>query len=104
MNMRSCNCLPDYCPKPKEIGDLSVFLKLISEKNRLQILFLLKNGKHCVCQLIEHTQLSQSLISHHLKDLKDSGLIIDHKHSKWVYYSLTPKGKNIINLIYKIKL
>lgn len=95
-----------YCPSTssgsKEVGELSALLKLISENSRLQILCILKNGEHCVCQLMEHTKLSQSLISHHLKDLKDADLVVDRKDSKWAYYSLTPKGTKITNLIFNI--
>jgi len=36
--------------------------------------------------------------------LKDADLVVDRKDSKWVYYSLTPKGKEITNLIFKIKI
>ena len=53
---------------------------------------------------MEATNLSQSLISHHLKDLKDYGLVSDRKQGKWSYYSLTSKGQKITNLIFKIKI
>ena len=51
---------------------------------------------------MDHVGLSQSLISHHLKDLKEISLIVDEKKGLRVYYSLTEKGKRIINLIFKI--
>jgi len=103
MNMRSYKCCSSKGTEEKEVGELSTLLKLISENSRLQILCILKNGEHCVCELMEHVKLSQSLISHHLKDLKDASLVIDRKDGKWSYYSLTPKGKEITNLIFKIK-
>jgi ArsR family transcriptional regulator len=103
MNMRSYKCCANNKVQTKEIGELSALLKLISDNSRLQILCILKNGEHCVCELMEHIKISQSLISHHLKDLKDAGLVLDRKESKWVYYSLTPKGINITNLIFKIQ-
>jgi ArsR family transcriptional regulator len=86
------------------VGELSTFLKLISDNSRLQILCILQKNEHCVCELMEETKLSQSLVSHHLKDLKDAGLVTDRKDSKRVYYSLTSKGKMITNLIFKIKI
>ena len=103
MNMSSYKCCSTGSHQSKEVGELSVLLKLISENSRLQLLCILTNGEHCVCELMEHVKLSQSLISHHLKDLKDFGLVSDRKDSKWVYYSLTDKGKTITNLIFKIK-
>jgi len=86
------------------IRDLSALLKIVSENTRLQLLYLLQKGEHCVCKLIEKTKLSQSLISHHLKDLKDAGLVSKRIDGKWSHYSLTSKGKKIINLIFKLKL
>lgn len=93
MNMRSYNT-----------KELSTILKLISDNSRLQILYIIQKDEHCVCELIKETKLSQSLVSHHLKDLKDYGLVSDRKQGKWSYYSLTLKGQEITNLIFKIKL
>ena len=86
----------------KKIEKLSLLLKLVGEKNRLQILCILKKGKHCVCEVNKNINASQSLISHHLKDLKDGGLIKDNKKGLNVYYSLTFYGRYITDLINKI--
>jgi ArsR family transcriptional regulator len=82
--------------------ELSRLLKIISDNNRLQILSILQDGEHCVCKIVDQINLSQSLISHHLRDLKDSGLVVDRKDGKRVYYSLTPKGIEITNLIFNL--
>ena len=86
------------------MGELSSLLKIVSDNNRLQLLCILQHGEHCVCELMEHVKLSQSLISHHLKDLKDFNLVSDRKDGKWSYYFLTSKGIEITNLIFKIKV
>ena len=82
----------------KETRQAAGILKIIAEENRLRILCILKNGERCVCQIIDHLGLSQSLVSHHLKSLKDAELIQDSKRGLWVYYSLTDYGKRIANL------
>jgi len=87
-----------------DIKELSTLLKLISDNSRLQILCLLQKGEYCVCKLIEETKLPQSLISHHLKDLRDVDLVSKRIEGKWSHYSLSPKGQKITNLIFKIKL
>jgi len=51
---------------------------------------------------MEHANMSQSLISHHLKDLKDAGIVAYDKRGLRVYYALTDKGKYIINLLFSI--
>ena len=85
----------------EETGQTVKLLKVIAEENRLRILCILKNGEQCVCNIIESLGLSQSLVSHHLKKLKEVGLVIDNKKGFWVHYSLTEKGKRIANLNFK---
>lgn len=102
MNMNSYDCCSDKSFKSKKIGELSNLLKIVSENSRLQILCILQKNEHCVCELIKETKLSQSLISHHLKDLKDVGLVSDRKEGKWIHYSLTTKGQQITNLLFQI--
>lgn len=104
MNMSSYKCCSSDEFKSKKVGELSALLKLVSENSRLQILCILQNGEHCVCKLMEETKLSQSLISHHLRDLKDADLVSKRIDGKWSHYSLTSKGQKITNLIFKINL
>lgn len=82
----------------KETEKTVELLKVIAEENRLRILCILKGGEQCVCNIIENIGLSQSLVSHHLKKLKEAGLVKDNKKGLWVHYSLTEKGKKIAKL------
>lgn len=100
--MNSCNCCTPNSETTKQIEKLGPLIRVIGEDSRLKILCALKWDSHCVCELEEHTKLSQSLISHHLKDIKDAGLVIDNKQSKRVYYSLTDYGKKIIETLLSI--
>jgi ArsR family transcriptional regulator, arsenate/arsenite/antimonite-responsive transcriptional repressor len=102
MNMTSYSCCSPKKEEYKKVGSLSSMLKLVGENSRLQILCILRQGKHCVCEINEHIKASQSLISHHLKNLKDGGLIKDSKHGLNVFYSLTPEGKRITDLVFDI--
>jgi ArsR family transcriptional regulator len=102
MNMSSYSCCSSKSNESKQVASLSSILKIVSEESRLKLLCILQKGKHCVCEMMEHVNLSQSLISHHLKDLKESGIVKDEKKGLRVYYSLTKKGEHIINLLFKI--
>ncbi len=102
MNMSSYSCCSSKSTESKQVVSLSSLLKLVSEESRLKLLCILRNGKHCVCEIMEHVALSQSLISHHLKDLKDAGMVIDEKKGLYVYYSLTKKGEKIINTLFTL--
>lgn len=100
--MRSYNCCLPKKNEVKKISSLSSLLRLVTEESRLRILCLLKNSRHCVCELMSHTKQSQSLISHHLIDLKTAGLVADSKKGRRVEYSLTGKGKKITKLLFNI--
>lgn len=103
MNMDSYSCCSS--PLSLEFGQvvsLSNLLKLVSERSRLKLLCILRQGEHCVCELEKHLNMSQSLISHHLSDLKSANIVSDEKRGLKVYYSLSKKGKSVINLLFSI--
>ncbi len=102
MNMGSYNCCTQDKKEYKKLSSLSSILKIVTEENRLKLLCIIRNGEHCVCELMEHIPLSQSLISHHLRDLKDAGIVSDIKKSQRVYYKLTSDGKRITDLLFTI--
>jgi ArsR family transcriptional regulator len=89
-------------PESKQISSLVSILKIVSESSRLKILCILHQGEHCVCELTKNINLSQSLISHHLQDLKEAKIIQGEKRGLYVYYSLTNEGKRITNLLFQI--
>ncbi len=60
----------------------------LSDETRLQILELLRGGEHCVCELTEALELGQSLLSFHLKSLKEAGLVTDRREGRWAYYAI----------------
>lgn len=103
MNMSSYICCSSDSAEGQRIDSLVSILKIVAEPNRLKLLCILQKGEHCVCEIEKHLNLSQSLISHHLKDLKDIGVIQDEKRGQYVYYSLSKEGKRITQLLFKIK-
>lgn len=104
MNMSSYNCCDNTSETSEGIQSLSALLKLVGEESRLRLLCILKDGgEHCVCEFIEHaSDLSQSLISHHLADLKNAGLVASKKTGLRVYYSLTEEGAYVVRTIFKL--
>ncbi len=103
MNMSSYSCCTPDKHKFKQVASLSSLLKLVGEPSRLQILCILRRGQHCVCEIEGHVDQSQSLISHHLKDLKEAGLVADEKKGLNVHYALTNKGEKIINSLFLLE-
>ena len=83
-------------------ADAKVF-KAFCDENRLQILQMLRNGEKCACVLLEHLQISQSTLSHHMKILCDSGIVVGRKEGKWTHYSISASGseyaKHLLELL-----
>ena len=91
---------PKCCANKKltaNISDLAKFLRIISDDNRLRILCLLKNGERCVCEIFPNLELSQNLVSSHLKIMRDFGLISIRQDWKKNYYSINPVIFKIYN-------
>lgn len=105
MNMRSCDCDTKTCGKKPDVDELSSVLKLVSEPNRLRLLWVLEDGgAHCVCEFSEHLpDMSQSLLSHHLADLRDAGLVMAEKKGAKVYYQLTERGGATIKTVLQLQ-
>jgi ArsR family transcriptional regulator len=66
-------------------------LQILSEVNRFQIIFLLKKGELCVCEIWQKLGLPQNLVSHHLKILHEAGFLNKKKEGLKVIYSLDNK-------------
>jgi len=64
----------------------------LSDRTRVRILELLRSGEKCVCELIPALGVRQSLLSFHLKTLKNAGLVTDRKEGRWVHYSIDWNG------------
>jgi ArsR family transcriptional regulator len=75
--------------KEKENRFRSKIFKALSDPTRLKILYFLRGGEKCVCEIIPHVELIQPLVSRHLKILKDTGLVIDRKDGNRRLYSIT---------------
>jgi ArsR family transcriptional regulator, arsenate/arsenite/antimonite-responsive transcriptional repressor len=67
-------------------------LKALSDEKRIRILTQLAGGERCVCDLTEALDAGQSLLSFHLKTLKDAGLVTDRRAGRWVHYSLNDEA------------
>ena len=73
----------------------ALIFKAFCDKNRLQILELLRGGEKCACRLLEELSISQPTLSHHMKILCDSGIVVGRKEGKWMHYRISPEGVRI---------
>ncbi len=65
-------------------------LRTIAEPTRWRIVELLAGEELCVCHLVDELGITQSLVSHHLRALRDAGIVDGERHGYWTYYRLNP--------------
>lgn len=63
-------------------------MKALSDPKRVKIINMLSGGKLCACDILEQFDFTQPTLSHHIKVLVDTGLVIVEKTGTWHYYSL----------------
>ncbi len=88
----SC-CSPGAAPLPLEAAEeLARRFRALADPTRVAIVNRLAGaGEVCVCELVEEFDLAQPTISHHLKVLRDVGLVDSRRRGTWAYYRLVPE-------------
>jgi ArsR family transcriptional regulator, arsenate/arsenite/antimonite-responsive transcriptional repressor len=73
---------------------LAAVAKALADPIRIQMLDVLRKhaGKVCVCELVPLFDVSQPTVSHHLKVLRDAGLVASERQGLWAYYYVLPEG------------
>ena len=66
--------------------------KAFCDENRWRILEILQEGERCACVLLNELEISQSTLSHHMRILCDSGVVVGRKEGKWIHYSISESG------------
>ena len=76
----------------KAAARLAELAKALGDPTRLQLVDVLRKhaGKVCVCELVPLFDLSQPTVSHHLKILRDAGLVDSERRGLWAYYYVRP--------------
>ena len=68
-------------------------LKALADPVRLRLFSAIAGhagGEACVCDVTDGIDVSQSTVSHHLKVLRDAGLVTSERRASWVYYAVVP--------------
>lgn len=76
-----------------QAADLARVFKAMGDPVRLRLLSLIAShsgGEACVCDLTDVFDLSGPTISHHLKVLREAGLIAGERRGTWIYYRVLP--------------
>jgi ArsR family transcriptional regulator len=83
------------CPGPGRLHSRATqpfapLFKALGDETRLEIVGLLAGrGKElCVCEIENHFELGQPTVSHHLRILREAGVVTSERRGTWVYYAL----------------
>ena len=78
---------------PSRARDLAAQFKALADPTRVAIINSLSAAEEvCVCNLTETFELSQPTISHHLRILREAGLVESSRRGTWAYYRLVPEA------------
>lgn len=95
-------CCPPLTQAPlgeDQAAELAQVLKALADPVRLRLLSLIgahPGGEACVCDLTAGFDLTGPTISHHLKVLREAGLIRSQRRGTWVYYRVIPAALNVL--------
>src|SRR5256885_15037116 len=87
-------CEPVVYPdvEGREAERMAGIAKALADPVRLQLVDVLRKhaGKVCVCELVPLFDLSQPTVSHHLKVLREAGVVGSERRGLWAYYYVNP--------------
>ena len=77
---------PERIPEESEFNTVSDVFKQLCDGSRIRIFWILCHYEECVINLAALVGMSSPAVSHHLRQLKSSGLIVSRREGKEVYY------------------
>lgn len=82
--------------------EMAAKFKALSDPVRLHLLSLVashRGGEACVCDITSDVRVSQPTVSHHLKVLRDAGLLTSQRRASWVYYAVVPETLSALSAL-----
>ena len=82
--------LAAHLPETGEFQAAAELFRLLGDGSRIRVFWLLCHGEECVINLSAMMEMSSPAVSHHLRQLKDAGLIVSRREGNEVYYKAAP--------------
>ena len=93
--------LREPLPEPAAV-EMAKKLKALADPVRLRLFSAIAShagGEACVCDVSVGVDVSQPTVSHHLKVLRDAGLLTSQRRASWVYYAVVPEALQDISAL-----
>jgi ArsR family transcriptional regulator len=94
----ACCVTPPVLREPlseQSATEMAKKLKALADPVRLRLFSAIAShagGEACVCDISDGIDVSQPTVSHHLKVLRDAGLLTSERRASWVYYAVVPEA------------
>lgn len=76
--------------------DIVKIFKALSDPTRLRIVLLLRQRELCVCELMFVLKMEQSRVSHHMRVLRDAGIVEDVRNGRWIIYRVPEEAQSLL--------
>ncbi len=82
----------------RNLERVALVAKALADPHRIEIMRLLaqQDGPLCACDIVEHFDLSQPTVSHHLRILKEAGLLRGTRNGLCAFYEVDPDGAHVL--------
>ena len=93
-----CEPLVHPAVTPDDAERLAAIAKALSDPIRVQLVDVLRQhaGEVCVCELVPLFDVSQPTLSHHLKKLREAGIVGVERRGLWAYYYVNPDATEVL--------
>lgn len=94
--------MPDSFDRTRALAALR--FRALGDETRLRLLEYLAGGERTVAELMGLAGLGQSLVSHHLRTLREAGLVTARRDGRWVHYAIAESALNAVRLtVYELE-
>ncbi|MGC5078138.1 metalloregulator ArsR/SmtB family transcription factor [Agrococcus sp. DT81.2] len=97
-----CSPVASHAISEHAASTVAATLKSLADPLRLRMLSAIASdprGESCVCDLAELADVSQPTVSHHLKVLKDAGVLVSERRGTWVWYSIDSAARPAVTTL-----
>ena len=98
-----CEAIPaNHAMGADAAAQVAATLKALADPLRVRMLSLIAaspTGEACVCNIETVADVTQSTVSHHLKVLKEVGVLTSQRRASWVFYSIAPQARRAVTTL-----
>ena len=89
--------MPDIADRARAVAALR--FRALGDETRLRVLETLTTGERCVRDIMDALGLGQSLVSHHLRSLREAGLVVVRREGRQMYYAISAPALAAVRLV-----